>query len=83
MITKLNPTKRKVNKDGNLSKTAEFLATFIKANGQLRTMHFAASTDKINGYIQSGKMATVFDVEKGALRKFNFATLQGGVTQVN
>lgn len=83
MITQLNPTKRKVKKDGTLSKTAEFTATFIKANGQLRTMHFAASVDKINGYIANGTMATVYDVENAGIRRFNFANLQGSVTQVN
>ena len=77
------PTPRKINKNGKKSATAEFIGTFLKANGEVRTMHFATSEKKISGHIANGTMATVFDVEKKSLRKFNFAKMIGTIAAVN
>ena len=76
-------TKARIKKDGTLDQRGEFIGTFIKANGQVRTMHFGASRSKINGWIAEGKLATVFDCANKGLRKFNFAKLVGEVTAVN
>ena len=54
----------------------EFVGTFIKASGAARTMRFTTSPDKLRG----GGLITVFDVERGGLRKFNLTTLVGRLT---
>ncbi|MEK0451639.1 MAG: hypothetical protein RL088_3907 [Verrucomicrobiota bacterium] len=56
----------------------EFVGTFIKASGAARTMRFTTSPDKLRG----GGLITVFDVERGGLRKFNLATLVGRLSAV-
>jgi hypothetical protein len=56
----------------------EFVGTFIKASGAARTMRFTTSQDKLRG----GGLITVFDVERGGLRKFNLATLVGRLSAV-
>lgn len=57
----------------------EFIGTFIKASGQMRTMRFVSSEKNI----QSGGLITVYDVENRGLRKFNLATLVGRLTAIN
>ena len=56
----------------------EFVGTFIKASGSARTMRFVTSPAKLRG----GGLITVFDVERGGLRKFNLATLVGRLSAV-
>jgi hypothetical protein len=56
----------------------EYLGTFIKASGAARTMRFTTSHDKLRG----GGLITVFDVERGGLRKFNITTLVGRLSAV-
>ena len=56
----------------------EFVGTFIKASGAARTMRFTTSQDKLRG----GGLITVFDVERGGLRKFNLTTIVGRLSAV-
>ena len=83
MTKSLNIKTRKLNKDGKKHAMAEYIGTFIKADGSQRTMHFCASENKIATYVQRGTMQTVFDCEKEQLRKFNFAKLVGQIMAVN
>jgi|LakMenEpi03Aug12_release.lakeMendotaPanAssembly.Ray.scaffolds.fasta_scaffold989502_2 hypothetical protein len=55
-----------------------YVGTFVKVSGEFRTMRFATSPEKI----QKGGMACVWDVEKKALRRFNFSTLVGQLVKV-
>ena len=56
----------------------EFVGTFIKASGAARTMRFTTSPEKLRG----GGLITVYDVERGGLRKFNLSTLVGRLSAV-
>ena len=57
-------------------KTAEFIATFIKADGSPRTMRFACTHERLN---QTSGRLTVWDLENRGLRRLNLATLVGRI----
>jgi hypothetical protein len=61
--------------------------TFVKQDGQSRTMTFIKGTDVPNS-VSSGKTRTlsegqelVFDIERNGFRVFNWNTVQGTVSQ--
>lgn len=58
---------------------AEFVATFIKADGSPRTMRFAATLERIAA---ASGVITVWDVENRGLRKLNLNTLVGRILPV-
>ena len=62
------------------SKTAEFIATFIKADGQPRTMRFACTHERLAN-VKPGMdfQMTVWDVESRGLRRLNLATVIGRI----
>ena len=58
------------------STKAEFVATFIKADGSPRTMRFASTIERVA--VATG-MITVWDVEKRGVRRLNLDTLVGRI----
>jgi uncharacterized OB-fold protein len=62
------------------SKTAEFIATFIKSDGQPRTMRFACTHERLSN-VKPGMdfQMTVWDVESRGLRRLNLATVIGRI----
>ena len=56
----------------------EFVGTFIKASGAARTMRFVTSETNL----RTRGLITVFDVERGGLRKFNLSTLVGRLSAI-
>ena len=62
------------------SKTAEFIATFIKSDGQPRTMRFACTHERLSN-VKPGMdfQMTVWDVENKGLRRLNLATVIGRI----
>jgi hypothetical protein len=62
------------------SKTAEFIATFIKSDGQPRTMRFACTHERLAN-VKPGMdfQMTVWDVENKGLRRLNLATVIGRI----
>lgn len=61
------------------STKAEFVATFIKADGTPRTMRFASTLERI---ASATGIITVWDVEKRGVRRLNLNTLVGRVIPV-
>ena len=62
------------------SKSAEFIATFIKADGSPRTMRFACTPERLaNTKPGMDYQMTVWDVENKGLRRLNFATVIGRI----
>ena len=62
------------------SKSAEFIATFIKADGSPRTMRFACTPERLaNAFPGMDYQMTVWDVENKGLRRLNFATVIGRI----
>ena len=62
------------------SKSAEFIATFIKADGSPRTMRFACTPERLaNAHPGMDYQMTVWDVENRGLRRLNFATVIGRI----
>ena len=61
------------------STKAEFVATFIKADGSLRTMRFASTIERIAA---TTGMITVWDVEKRSVRRLNLDNLIGRIIPV-
>jgi hypothetical protein len=55
---------------------AEFVATFIKADGSPRTMRFASTLERVAA---ATGMITVWDVEKRGVRRLNLDTLVGRI----
>ena len=55
---------------------AEFVATFIKADGSPRTMRFASTIERVAA---ATGMITVWDVEKRSVRRLNLDTLVGRI----
>ena len=82
-MNQLKISKRKITKSGKKSATGEFIGTFIKANGEHRTMHFSASVNKVPEYQRNGTLATVYDCERKGIRRFNFGRVIGQVMAVN
>ena len=72
--TKLNPTARKTNKNGQESKNAEWLVTIVKANGETQQRHIAAPQERVEKEMASKGYSTFFDVAKGRLSKFDLST---------
>ena len=62
------------------SKTAEFIATFIKSDGQPRTLRFACTHERLSN-VKPGMdfQMTVWDVENKGLRRLNLATVIGRI----
>ena len=62
------------------SKTAEFIATFIKSDGQPRTLRFACTHERLAN-VKPGMdfQMTVWDVENKGLRRLNLATVIGRI----
>ena len=62
------------------SKNAEYIATFIKADGNPRTMRFACSAQRL-ATVKPGMdfQMTVWDVESRGLRRLNLATVIGRI----
>lgn len=58
------------------STKAEFVATFIKADGSPRTMRFASTIERVAA---ATGMITVWDVEKRSVRRLNLDTLVGRI----
>jgi hypothetical protein len=62
------------------SRSAEFIATFIKADGSPRTMRFACTPERLaNAFPGMDYQMTVWDVENKGLRRLNFATVIGRI----
>ena len=61
------------------STKAEFVATFIKADGTPRTMRFASTLERVAA---ATGIITVWDVEKRGVRRLNLDTLVGRVIPV-
>ena len=62
------------------SKSAEFIATFIKADGSPRTMRFACTPERLaHAFPGMDYQMTVWDVENRGLRRLNFATVVGRI----
>ena len=62
------------------SKSAEFIATFIKADGSPRTMRFACTPERLaHAFPGMDYQMTVWDVENKGLRRLNFATVIGRI----
>jgi hypothetical protein len=59
----------------NSTKRSEYIGTFIKASGAVRTMRFTTAAANL------GKrgLITVWDVESRGLRKFNLNTLMSRI----
>ena len=62
------------------SKTAEFIATFIKSDGQPRTLRFACTHERLAN-VKPGMdfQMTVWDVQNKGLRRLNLATVIGRI----
>ena len=62
------------------SKTAEFIATFIKSDGSPRTLRFACTHERLAN-VKPGMdyQMTVWDVESKGLRRLNLATVIGRI----
>ncbi|MFZ4764655.1 MAG: hypothetical protein ACOYMN_06840 [Roseimicrobium sp.] len=62
------------------SKAAEFIATFIKADGQPHTLRFACTHARL-AMVKPGMdfQMTVWDVENKGLRRLNLATVIGRI----
>ena len=62
------------------SKAAEFIATFIKSDGQPRTLRFACTHERL-ATVKPGMdfQMTVWDVENKGLRRLNLATVIGRI----
>lgn len=58
------------------STKAEFVATFIKADGSPRTMRFASTLERVAA---ASGMISVWDVEKRGVRRLNLDTLVGRI----
>lgn len=79
---------------GNMNTTTNYTTytgTFVKQNGQSRTMTFIKGTD-VPQKVESGTTRThklnegyeiVYDVEASGFRMFNWNTVQGTVSQGN
>ena len=67
-------------KPAKKSKTAEFIATFIKADGAPRTLRFACTHERLAN-VKPGMdfQMTVWDVENKGLRRLNLATVIGRI----
>jgi hypothetical protein len=61
------------------STKAEFVATFIKADGTPRTMRFASTLERV---ATATGMISVWDVENRGVRRLNLDTLVGRVIPV-
>ena len=62
------------------SKSAEFIATFIKADGSPRTMRFACMPERLaHAFPGMDYQMTVWDVENRGLRRLNLATVIGRI----
>ena len=62
------------------SRSAEFIATFIKADGSPRTMRFACTPERLaHAFPGMDYQMTVWDVENKGLRRLNFATVIGRI----
>ena len=75
-----NVTTAATTKPAKKSKTAEFIATFIKSDGQPRTIRFACTHERLAN-VQPGMdfQMTVWDVENRGLRRLNLATVIGRI----
>ena len=61
-------------------KSAEFIATFIKADGSPRTMRFACTPERLaHAFPGMDYQMTVWDVENKGPRRLNFATVIGRI----
>ena len=60
------------------NRRTEYVGSFVKASGQVRTMRFTTSPEKLN----AGGLITVWDVESRGLRKFNLNKLVGRLAAV-
>ena len=62
------------------SRTAEFITTFIKSDGQPRTLRFACTHERLTN-VKPGMdyQMTVWDVENKGLRRLNLATVIGRI----
>lgn len=56
----------------------EYVASFTKASGEVRTMRFTTSEENL----RKQGLITVYDVENRGLRKFNLSTLIGRIAVV-
>ena len=72
----LNTNATATAKPKKKSRSAEFIATFIKADGSPRTMRFACTHERLN---QTSGRLTVWDLENRGLRRLNLATLVGRI----
>jgi hypothetical protein len=75
---------------GNMNTNSNYTThtgTFVKQNGQTRTMTFIKGTDVPNtvssgtGRTLSEGQELVFDIERNGFRVFNWNTVQGTVSQ--
>jgi hypothetical protein len=57
----------------------EYVASFTKASGEVRTMRFTTSQENL----RKQGLITVYDVENRGLRKFNLSTLIGRIAVVH
>ena len=75
-----NVTTAATAKPARKSKTAEFIATFIKADGTPRTLRFASTPERLAN-VKPGMdfQMTVWDVENKGLRRLNLATVIGRI----
>jgi hypothetical protein len=60
------------------SNRLEYVASFTKATGEVRTMRFTTSQENL----RKQGLITVYDVENRGLRKFNLSTLIGRIAVV-
>lgn len=75
-----NITTASAAKPKKKSRTAEFIATFIKSDGQPRTLRFACTHERLSN-VKPGMdfQMTVWDVESKGLRRLNLATVIGRI----
>ena len=68
------------SKPAKKRKSAEFIATFIKADGSPRTMRFACTPERLaHAFPGMDYQMTVWDVENRGLRRLNLATVIGRI----
>jgi len=68
---------RRMNANTNIRK--EYVASFTKASGEIRTMRFTTSEENL----KKQGLITVYDVENRGLRKFNLSKLIGRIAVVS
>lgn len=88
----VRPVGRKIDRrlDGKEDKRGIYLGSFEKMNGEMRSMEFVYSKDKIQEMVKNGEMIKVKEIiggERGNLefqwRYFNCGKMIGDLIQVN